>query len=89
VTGEHGSLAAITVLYSDGSVAQVEDVYTVPEERNRGHARALVTKAVEVARAVGYELVFIVADADDWPRHLYRRIGFEPVGRTWALHRGG
>jgi predicted GNAT family acetyltransferase len=77
------------MLYSDGTVAQVEDVYTVPEERNRGHARKLVTKATEVARASGHELVFIVADADDWPQHLYRRIGFAPIGRTWALHRGG
>jgi ribosomal protein S18 acetylase RimI-like enzyme len=87
--GEHGGLAAITMLYSDGIVAQVEDVYTVPEERNRGHARRLVTKAAEVARAAGHELVFIVADADDWPQRLYRRIGFEPIGRRWALHRGG
>jgi GNAT superfamily N-acetyltransferase len=89
VPGEHGGLAAITMLYSDGTVAQVEDVYTVPEERKRGHGRKLVTKAVEVARATGHELVFIVADADDWPRNLYRRIGFEPIGRRWALHRGG
>jgi GNAT superfamily N-acetyltransferase len=89
VRGEHGNLAAITVLYSGDAVAQVEDVYTVPEERGRGYARALVTKATEVAREAGHELVFIVADEDDWPRHLYGRIGFEPIGRTWALHRGG
>jgi ribosomal protein S18 acetylase RimI-like enzyme len=88
VLGEHGNLGAITVLYSNGPVAQVEDVYTVPEERGRGHGRTLVSKAAEVARAGGHELVFIVADADDWPQHLYRRIGFEPIGRTWALHRG-
>jgi ribosomal protein S18 acetylase RimI-like enzyme len=86
--GQLGSLAAITMLFSDGVVAQVEDVYTAPEERGRGHARALVSKAVAVARAAGHALVFIVADADDWPQHLYRRIGFEPIGRRWALHRG-
>jgi GNAT superfamily N-acetyltransferase len=89
VHGERGGLAAITMLYSDGIVAQVEDVYTVPEERQRGHARALVTRAAEVARADGHELVFIIADADDWPQRLYRRLGFDPIGRTWALHRGG
>jgi GNAT superfamily N-acetyltransferase len=89
VRGEHGGLAAITMLYSDGAVAQVEDVYTVPEERGRGYARALVTRAARLAQEAGHELVFILADADDWPQHLYRRIGFEPVGRTWALHRGG
>jgi GNAT superfamily N-acetyltransferase len=88
VPGEHGNLAAITVLYSDGTVAQVEDVYTVPEERRRGYGRMLVTKAAEVARAGGHELVFIVADADGWPQRLYRQIGFQPIGQSWALHRG-
>ena len=77
------------MLYSDGTVAQVEDVYTVPEERSRGYARRLVTKAAEVARADGHELVFIVADADDWPQRLYRQIGFEPIGRAGRCTGGG
>lgn len=89
VAGEHGGLAAITMLYSDGVVAQLEDVYTVPEERGRGYARALVTHAAAVAREDGHELVFIVADEDNWPKQLYGRIGFEPVGLSWAFHRGG
>jgi ribosomal protein S18 acetylase RimI-like enzyme len=89
VRGEHGTLAAIAMLLSGGTVAQLENVYTAPEERGRGYARALVTRAARLASEADHELVFIVADADDWPQHLYRRIGFEPVGRTWALHRGG
>lgn len=89
VPGEHGELAGITMLFSDGVVAQVEDVYVVPEERGRGYGRAMVTRAAAAALEMGHELVFIVADAGDWPRHLYRRIGFEPAGLTWALHRGG
>jgi GNAT superfamily N-acetyltransferase len=89
VAGEHGALAAIATLYSDGAVAQVEDVYTVPEERGRGYARAMVTRAAAVAREAGHELVFLVADEDDWPKELYRRLGFDPIGYTCALHRGG
>lgn len=89
VTGERGGLAAITVLYSDGTVAQVEDVYTVPEERNRGYARALVTRAARLARKGGHEVVFIVADDKDWPKRLYARVGFMPIGWTWAIHRAG
>jgi GNAT superfamily N-acetyltransferase len=85
---EGGSgLAAVTQLYSDGRVAQVENVYTVPEERGRGFARALVTRAVELAVEGGHELIFIVADDLDWPKQLYARLGFEPAGRTWAFHR--
>ena len=35
----------------------------------------------------GTELVFIVADDDDWPKDLYGRLGFEPIGRAWVVHR--
>lgn len=85
--GRSGALAAITMLFSDWSIAQVEDVYTVPEERDRGLARALLTRAGELAREGGHELTFIVADDQDWPKQLYARVGFEPIGRSWLFHR--
>lgn len=84
-----GSLAAITQLFSDGRVGQVEHVYCRPDCRGRGYARALVTRAAADARAAGHELNFIVADDNDWPKQLYRKIGFEPLGRTWLLHLPG
>ena len=87
VIGGSGRLAAIAMLFSDGVTAQVEDVYTVPEERGRGHARALVTHAASLARQAGHELIFIGADDNDWPKQLYGRIGFEPVGRVSVFHR--
>jgi GNAT superfamily N-acetyltransferase len=88
VRGGDGRLVAITKLRSDGVTAQVEDVYTVPEARGHGFGRALVTRAVELARAGGNELIFIDADDYDWPQHLYAQIGFRPVGRLWQFHRG-
>jgi GNAT superfamily N-acetyltransferase len=86
VRGSSGALAAVTMLYSDGATAQVENVYTVPEERGRGFARALVSRAIELGAEGGHELTFIVADEFDWPKGLYARLGFEPCGRTWAFH---
>ncbi len=83
-----GRLVAITKLRGDGSTAQVEDVYTVPEARGRGYARALVSRAAELARGGGHDLIFIVADEEDWPKQLYERVGFRPVGRVWEFHRG-
>jgi ribosomal protein S18 acetylase RimI-like enzyme len=82
-----GQLTAISKLRSDGRTAQVEDVYTAPEARGRGFASALVTRAAELARANGDDLVFIVADDDDWPKVLYGRLGFRSVGRVWQFHR--
>ena len=87
VLAEDGTLAAMTLLFSDGRIAQVEDVYTVPEERRRGFARAAVTRAAMLAHTQGHELTFIVADDNAWPKHLYGRIGFEPVGKVWLFHR--
>lgn len=87
VRDDDGRLVAMTLLYSDGRVAQVEDVYAVPEVRGRGYGRMLVTRAAELAVKGGHDLTFIVADDNDWPKQLYRKLGFEPVGRTWLCHR--
>jgi len=88
VRSSDGTLVAITKLRGDGRTAQVEDVYTVPEARGRGYARALVWRAVELARAAGHDLVFITADENDWPKRLYARLGFRAVGRVWQFHTG-
>jgi GNAT superfamily N-acetyltransferase len=82
-----GRLVAITKLRSDGSTAQVEDVYTVPEARGRGFARALIGRAVELARDGEHDMTFIVADDEGWPKLLYGRLGFRSVGHLWHFHR--
>lgn len=87
IRGRSGGLAAMSLLYSDGVIAQVEDVYTVPEERGNGFARALVTRAVRLAVEGGHEFTFIIADDRGWPKELYTRVGFEAVGRSWSFHR--
>jgi ribosomal protein S18 acetylase RimI-like enzyme len=88
VRNDARQLVAMSKLRSDGVVAQVEDVYTAPEARGRGHGRAVVTHAAALARNDRHDLVFIVADDNDWPQLLYGRIGFRPVGRRWLFHRG-
>jgi GNAT superfamily N-acetyltransferase len=72
-------------LYSRGGVAQVEDVVTHADFRNRGFARAVVLRAVEAARSTGHDLVFLLAAEDDWPQQLYARLGFSPVARLHAF----
>ena len=86
ILDDGGAPAAVTKLRSRGGIGWVEDVYTVPEQRNRGFARTLVTYATGLARAAGHELTFIIADDNDWPKHLYESIGFRPVGLAWAFH---
>jgi hypothetical protein len=70
------------LLTRDG-VGQVDQVCTLMGHRNRGHASAAVLAAL-VASA-GLDPVFLLTDATDWPRHLYRRLGFEPAGVQWEF----
>jgi len=75
-----GRIAGSCELYVDGDTAQIEDVNTLEEFRGRGVARNVVLRAVAEARAAGATFVFLFADAQDWPRHLYGRLGFDPIG---------
>ena len=74
-------------LYSDGVTAQVEDVATLPEHRGRGYASAVVMRAVAEALDEGAGFVFLVADDEDWPKELYRRLGFDDAGRYYKFIR--
>jgi ribosomal protein S18 acetylase RimI-like enzyme len=79
-----GDVVSSTTLFSNGETAQIEDVATMPEHRGRGFARALVLHTLAEARAGGNDFVFLVADARDWPKELYRRLGFETIGGKYA-----
>lgn len=74
-------------LYSDGSTAQIEDVATLAAHRGRGYSTAVMRRALRSAFEAGHDLIFLVADDEDWPKDFYGRLGFEPVGRTIDLVR--
>jgi GNAT superfamily N-acetyltransferase len=76
-------------LYADGRTGQIEAVVTLPEFRNRGLARAVVSKALAESTAAGNELTFLLADAADWPKQLYEKLGFDTIGAIYdfALRR--
>ena len=82
-----GAAVSSTDLYSDGSTAQIEDVGTLAEYRGHGYASAVVMRALAEARATGHDFVFLVADARDWPKELYRRLGFDAAGEKYAYLR--
>jgi ribosomal protein S18 acetylase RimI-like enzyme len=80
-----GAMAAGCELYQHDGVAQIETVDTLEEYRGRGLARSVVLGATEAALASGADLILIVADDDDWPKQLYAKLGFDPVGRFWQF----
>jgi ribosomal protein S18 acetylase RimI-like enzyme len=76
-----GEIVSWADLYVAQGVGQVEDVATKEEHRGKGYATAVVLRAAGEARAAGADLVFLVADEDDWPKKLYERLGFDTIGR--------
>jgi ribosomal protein S18 acetylase RimI-like enzyme len=82
-----GSAVAWCELYRLGDTAQIENVVTLPEWRNRGFARSVVGEAMRAAGRAGCDLLFLAADLDDWPKHLYWRLGFREVGRRHVFAR--
>ncbi len=77
-------VVAACVLYSLQGIGQVESVTTEPEHRRQGYGRAIVQAALGASVKRGDQLTFLVALLDDWPREMYRKLGFEPVG---VIHR--
>jgi GNAT superfamily N-acetyltransferase len=82
-----GRYVSDCTLFFDGTTAEVDSVGTMEPYRGRGLAKAVVGRAVSEARRGGHDLVFLIAEENDWPKELYRRLGFEEIGRTWELLR--
>lgn len=68
-------------VYRHGQFAQIESVNVLAEARGQGLGQGVMAAAM--AQCEGAGLVFLTAHAGDWPRHWYRRLGFEPVGPGW------
>jgi len=57
-------------------IAELGALFTIPEARGRGHASALLGRALEEARQAGHDLAMLVASM---PQSLYERAGFDPL----------
>jgi GNAT superfamily N-acetyltransferase len=82
-----GAVASYCELYSEDSAGQIENVFTFERFRKRGLARAIVSRALDESRAAAHDLTFLLADRDDWPKELYRKLGFDEIGRMWEFLR--
>jgi GNAT superfamily N-acetyltransferase len=87
VVREAGRVVAAGQLRVDGATAAVDSILTDPGSRGRGHADAILARAVDLAARGGCDLVVLEAVADDWPRNWYARRGFEVVGSVWEVLR--
>jgi GNAT superfamily N-acetyltransferase len=80
-------VCAYAKLRARAGIAQVEDVVVLEEHRGAGLGRRITSAALVAGLQLRPELMFIVADDEDWPKELYAKLGFEPAGRTRMFHR--
>jgi GNAT superfamily N-acetyltransferase len=78
---EDGKPASIAALLELARVGYLDNVATFPHARGKGYASALTAHAVETALAGGAEQVYLFVDPEG-PLRMYRRLGFEEVGRV-------
>lgn len=90
VVDEKGVIVAFAISTSsygleNGRIAELEDLYVVPEQRRRGLAQALIHDSARWARNIGAaNLEIVIAPNGHDVHHLYRYYqarGFEDAGR--------
>ena len=57
--------------------AWIHSMYTEPQYRRRGYAKAIIEAIIAWCRSEGY--VYVSLHASDAGRHLYETLGFEPT----------
>jgi GNAT superfamily N-acetyltransferase len=63
-------------------LGMLESLFTLPGQRHRGIATALIERAIDAVRAEGAAAVLIGAAVDDTPRQMYVDLGFRPICLT-------
>ncbi len=79
---EAGNAVGFSQLLTSGTAAEVTDVYVDSVHRGAGIGTALTLGAIELA--AGAQDLWILADDEDRPKELYKRLGFRPV---WCFMR--
>ncbi|MFF4325312.1 GNAT family N-acetyltransferase [Streptomyces sp. NPDC001591] len=84
-----GEVAAWADLYLDpaSGTAQIEDLVTSELHLGRGYGDAVLAAALRAAADADCATRFLIADAEDWPRHWYERRGFAVIGRSHGFER--
>jgi GNAT superfamily N-acetyltransferase len=76
-------LVSTSGLFTGAGVAGIIAVATDPDWRGRGFGRALTAAAIEAGRRAGFDTASLMAS--DMGQPVYRRLGFEEVGRVRFL----
>ena len=85
IVREAGEPIAFAQLERSGGQAEITQVFVHPGHRGAGRGTAMTRAAIRAVADV--RDLWIIADDEDRPKHLYERLGFVPVLRTMELLR--
>ncbi len=81
VEGEDvGEIGLLIFEWEGRRVGRLQDVDILPRFQGRGYGRQLLQQICALASKRDCEGLCLMAKAEDWPRHWYRRFGFVQVG---------
>jgi ribosomal-protein-alanine N-acetyltransferase len=85
-----GELAALILMRAAAGEAEVLTLAVAPAHHRKGVGLALLIAGLELAEGMGAETAFLeVADDNAAALGLYRKAGFDAVGRRSAYYRRG
>jgi ribosomal protein S18 acetylase RimI-like enzyme len=80
-------VGAFCALFERDGVGEIDEVTTLDRFRKRGLGNAVVQAALRRSLDDANSLTFLNADADDWPKRWYERLGFREVGLRYEVWR--
>ncbi|MEH6633708.1 MAG: GNAT family N-acetyltransferase [Halopseudomonas aestusnigri] len=65
-------------VWKNSLIAQIEDVYVSPSERQQGYGRAIMTRALELIQSYGAEISSLAVNENNCNAlNLYKALGFK------------
>ncbi|MHB8807339.1 MAG: GNAT family N-acetyltransferase [Anaerolineaceae bacterium] len=81
----NGNLVGNCDLFMDEDVAKIEDFAVLPAYQRRGIGTTILKYVIHTALTKGAELIYLMADEGDTPQEMYKKLGFEKIGDSYAL----
>ncbi|MBA2694160.1 MAG: GNAT family N-acetyltransferase [Rubrobacter sp.] len=82
-----GGIGLVVFETPSGRLGRLQDVDILPRFQGRGFGNELIAAVVREDRRSGYSSICLRADADDWPKKWYARLGFTPVEEWLRFHK--
>ena len=72
-------------LFAYGDLAYIEDFYISPSHQRKGYGTTMFMELVKNAMEKGVTTIYLLADEEDTPKEMYKKMGFEKISQYTEL----